>query len=102
MNATPISSIDYQNLPISKNDPNLMEDILEHGETTLTHEFVLGNHMDYLIIGALFVIVNLNIINNNLQQLIPNLIFENIDFNVIILKMVLLVSGFFIYKKFLT
>ena len=102
MNATPISSINYQNLPISKNDPNLMEDILEYNETKLNHEFVLGNYTDYLVIGALFVIVNLNFINNNLQQLIPNLVFENLDFNVIILKMILLVGGFFIYKQFLT
>ncbi len=100
MNATPISSIDYQNLPMAKNDPYLMDDILQKKETDLNHEFVLGNHMDYLVIGALFVIINLNFINNNLQQLIPNLTFENIDFNIIILKMVLLVGGFFIYKKF--
>lgn len=102
MNATPITSIDYQNLPMAKNDPHLMDDILQKKETNLNHEFIFSNYMDYLVIGALFVILNLNFINNNLQQLIPNLTFENIDFNVIILKMVLLIGGYFIYKKFLT
>lgn len=100
MNATPINSIDYQSIPITKNDPDLMNDILEIPKKQEKGVEFDKDIKDLIILGIIYICINLTFFNEGLQKIFPTMIFENVDFNILFIKLVVLLGGFFIYKKY--